>query len=318
MAQIASGFSLETPVAIILFNRPHLVEKVFQAVRRAKPRQLFLIADGPHCEDEVEQCLAARSLAEEVDWDCELKTNYAEHNLGCRQRVVSGLNWLFSLAEEAIILEDDCVPHPSFFRYCETLLRYYRTDERVMEISGCNYYPRCKSRWHSYFFSHYYHTWGWATWRRAWKHYDVHLKGWPEFRQSQTWTNLFDDAAEERFWANVYDQVVAGGLETSWDYQWQFARWVHNGLAAVPAVNLVTNIGFGPGATTTTLEYDIRARLPAYDVGEIHHPSSVIRDVQADRYRFNRIELLRPSLFWRAGTRLKRLWRRVSVPAAAG
>lgn len=256
-------------------------------------------------------------IVEQVDWDCQVHKNYADTNLGCRARVVSGLHWIFSQTEEAIILEDDCVPHPSFFRYCEILLNYYRHDERVMEISGCSYQRGRRGNRYSYYFSRYYHTLGWATWRRAWEHYDVNLTAWPEFRHSQTWKGLFDEAREERFWANVYDEIVAGGLETSWDYQWQFARWRHNGLGAVPAVNLVTNIGFGPDATTTTLEYDIRARLPAHDIGEIRHPSTLTADIKADRYRFNRVELLNPGFLWRVATKFKKLWRRISLPAAA-
>src|SRR5262245_20161435 len=254
--------SLDTPVAIILFNRPPLVKSVFEAVAHAKPRKLFLIADGPRCEEETAQCLEARSIVERVAWDCEVRTNYAERNLGCRRRVVSGLDWVFSLAEEAIILEDDCVPHPSFFRYCETLLQYYRQDERVMEIGGCNYLKRRTRSEYSYYFSRYYHTLGWATWRRAWELYDENISAWPAFKLSPTWTNLFDDKREEQFWNGVYDQIVEGGLTASWDYQWQFARWRHKGLGTVPSVNLVTNIGFGPDSTTATLEDDIRARLP--------------------------------------------------------
>jgi hypothetical protein len=264
----------------------------------------------------MDKCLEARSVIRQVNWDCEVVTNIADRNLGCRQRVVSGLNWVFSLVKEAIILEDDCVPNPSFFAYCETLLKFYRDDERVMEISGCNFLKRRGSAaQYSYYFSRYYHTWGWATWRRAWKYYDEKVSTWPEFKCSQTWAGLFHDDRERMFWSHVYDQIAQGHLETSWDYQWQFARWRRNALAAVPSVNLVSNIGFGPEATTTTLEYDIRARLPVHEIGEIHHPSSVVRDATADNYRFNRIELLKPSLVWKIRTKLTKVWRGFSTAA---
>jgi len=130
--------NLSTPVALILFNRPELVKAVFEQIAEAKPKVLLIIADGPRSPLDAQRCLEARSVIKRVNWDCEVVTNIADKNLGCRQRVVSGLNWVFSLVEDAIILEDDCVPHQSFFRYCETLLDYYRHDERVMEISGCN------------------------------------------------------------------------------------------------------------------------------------------------------------------------------------
>jgi len=299
--------SLSTPVVLILFNRPHLARAVIGTVAQAKPKQLLIVADGPRSPEEVQKCLEARSVIEDVNWDCEVLTNIAEQNLGCRRRIVSGLNWVFSLVEEAIILEDDCLPHQSFFRYCETLLDYYRHDERVMEISGCNYRKGRIGGEHSYYFSKYYHTLGWATWRRAWKFYDEYISVWPELKRSGFLSTLFDDRREERYWTSIYDQILEGGLETSWDYQWQLARWYQNGLAAVPAVNLVSNIGFGPHATHTTSEHDFRARLPVHEIGEIHHPHSFSRNKEADRYRFNTVELLRPGLLWKIGNGIRRI-----------
>lgn len=296
-----------TPVILIIFNRPHLAKAVFKAIAQAKPRQLLIIADGPRFPAEEQKCLEARSIIETIDWECEVRTNLAETNMGCRRRMVSGLNWAFSLVDEAIILEDDCVPHECFFRYCETLLDYYRHDERVMEISGCNYRRRPIGGGYSYYFSRYYHTLGWATWRRAWKFYDDNILAWPELKASIRWSAFFDDRQEERYWTAIYDQIADGGLQTSWDYQWQLARWCQNGLAAVPAVNLVSNIGFGPEATNTTSENDFRSRLPVHEIGDIYHPPIVRRNEEADRYRFRRVELVQPGLLWRIGNRLRRI-----------
>lgn len=298
---------LSTPVALIMFNRPDHVRAVFETIAEAKPKVLLIIADGPRTSADAQKCLEARSVIKGVNWDCEVLTNIADQNLGCRRRVVSGLNWVFSLVEEAIILEDDCVPHLSFFRYCETLLDYYRHDERVMEIGGCNYRKGRIESEYSYCFSQYYHTLGWATWRRAWKFYDENISAWPELKRSGFLSTLCDDRREERYWTEIYDEVLNGGLETSWDYQWQLARWCQNGLAAVPAVNLVSNIGFGPGATNTTSEHDFRSRLPVHEIGEIHHPPSVSCNKEADRYRFNTVELLRPGLLWKIGNGIKRI-----------
>jgi hypothetical protein len=301
--------SCSVPVALILFNRPQHVKAVFKTIAKAKPTRLFVIADGPRFPEEQSKCLQARAVAEQVDWDCQVLTNYADANLGCRERVVSGLNWVFSLAEEAIILEDDCVPHASFFRYCENLLHFYRDNEQIMEISGCNYRRGRISYDYSYYFSRYYHTLGWATWRRAWKHYDVNISAWAEFKWSPTWATVFETKREERFWTRIFDQIAEGGLLTSWDYQWQLARWRHNGLAAVPTVNLVSNIGFDPEATHTKSEHDFRAMLAVQDIGDIRHPGLIIRNIEADKYRFNRVELVRPTLLWKITNRLQRIMR---------
>jgi len=304
--------NLSTPVALILFNRPELVKAVFEQIAEAKPKVLLIIADGPRSPLDAQRCLEARSVIKRVNWDCEVVTNIADKNLGCRQRVVSGLNWVFSLVEDAIILEDDCVPHQSFFRYCETLLDYYRHDERVMEISGCNYRKDRICGEYSYYFSKYYHTLGWATWRRAWTFYDENISSWPELKRSATWSTFFDDRREERYWTAIYDQIASGGMDTSWDYQWQLARWCQNGLAAIPAVNLVSNIGFGPEATNTTLEHDFRARLPVYEIGDIHHPPAVNRNKEMDHYRFNTVELLKPGFLWKIENMIKRVGQTLS------
>ncbi len=115
---------LKTPVAFIIFKRPDNTQKVFEAIRQAKPPKLLVIADGARAErpGEVERCAATRAIIDRVDWECEVLKNYSDTNMGIKQRVTSGLSWVFNTVEEAIILEDDCLPHPTFFRYCEELL----------------------------------------------------------------------------------------------------------------------------------------------------------------------------------------------------
>jgi hypothetical protein len=147
-----------TPVALIIFNRPHLTEKVFSQIAAVRPAKLLVVADGPRCPQEVEPCQKSRATIDRIDWVCEVETNYSDINLGCRERIVSGLNWVFSRVDEAIILEDDCLPHSCFFHFCETLLDKYRHDNRVMEIGGGNYQFDKVTEENSYYFSKYAHT----------------------------------------------------------------------------------------------------------------------------------------------------------------
>ena len=278
----------ETPVVLILYKRPHLTEVVFSAIAKVKPSRLFLVADGPNRSSEVENCHQARSITQRVDWDCEMQTNFSDQNLGCRERIVSGLNWVFSQVDEAIILEDDCLPHSCFFRFCETLLDKYRHDNRVMEIGGGNYQLGKTRGGGSYYFSKYSHTNGWATWQRAWQYFDESIAIWPTIKQSGQWEIMCKEK-ERNYWASIYQAIFDGRLNTSWDYQWQLARWFHNGLAVVPNVNLVSNVGFGPGATHTRWEWNAFAKLPTQDIGELRHPSSVICDEEADQYMFQKV-----------------------------
>ena len=282
------GFQLSTPVAFIIFNRPDMTARVFEAIRQAEPPQLLVIADGPRPDQpgDVEKCAAARSVVDQVDWPCEVLTNYSEVNLGCKRRVSSGLDWVFETVEEAIILEDDCLPHPSFFRFCEELLERYRDDERVAMISGDNFQFGRSCTAYSYYFSRYTHIWGWASWRRAWNNYDVDMELWPQIRDGNWLNDLLHDGKLVRYWTNIFERVYRGEIDT-WDYQWAFVCLMHRGFTILPSVNLVSNIGFAMDATHT----DSRSRLSALEICEmkfpLKHPPFLICDSQADKYTFD-------------------------------
>ncbi len=280
-----SEWQIKTPVAFLIFKRPEITEKVFAEIAKVKPPKLLVVADGPRAEvpGEADKCAATRSIIEKVDWKCEVLKNYFNVNLGCKQRVASGLDWVFDTVEEAIILEDDCVPHPVFFRFCEELLEKYRNDERIMVISGNNFqfgqkrtpYP------YSYYFSRYNHVWGWASWRRAWKYYDVTMKLWPEICQGGWLEDLLIKKEIVSYWTKIFEEVYQGKIDT-WDYQWTFACWIQKGLSILPNVNLVSNIGFGEGATHT-LGGSPFANLPIGKMDfPLKHPPFIIRDVQTD------------------------------------
>jgi hypothetical protein len=246
-----SDWRLTTPVAFIIFNRPDTTERVFAEIARARPPKLLVVADGPAQGNAIqaERCARTRSVVNKVDWPCEVLVNFSEVNLGCRRRVSSGLDWVFDQVSEAIILEDDCVPHPTFFRYCEDRLARYRDDHRVGMICGDNFQFGRKTGQGSYYFSKYTHIWGWASWRRAWRYYDVNASLWPEFLSS----GGFDRATlpcERPTWRAAFEGVHRGLINT-WDYQWTLACWCQSMFAVMPQVNLISNIGFGPEATHT-------------------------------------------------------------------
>jgi len=243
-----------TPIIFIVFNRPNPTRILFDAIARQRPRRLLIIADGPRLArpGETEDCLAVRDIVTRIDWPCELSTNFAPTNLGCKNRVISGLNWAFSLVEEAIVLEDDCLPDPSFFPFCHELLGRYRDDNRVSMIAGTNFVWRATPLSPSYFFSRMTHIWGWATWRRAWSRYDEHLSQWPAIRASGLLEQALSEPRLTRYWTGMFDQMHGGTGPNTWDYQWAYTNLVHNSLIAVPRTNLITNIGFGADATHTT------------------------------------------------------------------
>lgn len=280
---------LSTPVAFFIFNRPHLTEKVFAAIAQAQPQVLFVVADGPRFPEEAEKCDRARKIIDQIDWQCQLITNFSEINLGCRTRISSGLDWVFSQVEEAIILEDDCLPSPSFFHFCQDLLEYYRHDERIMVIGGNNYQAsQPENTEYSYYFSKYGYTHGWASWRRAWKFFDVEMKTWPAFRDSNILRSIYDSAAESQYWTEIFNRAYQNQIDT-WDYQWLYACWCQNGLSITPSVNLVSNIGFDADATHCFDKSSPLANLQTHEIWDIKHPEHTIRNWQADRHDFEKI-----------------------------
>ncbi len=278
-----STFQVRTPVVLIIYNRPETTERVLRQIARAKPTELLVIGDGPKtdCPEDAARCMAARSVIEHVDWKCDVSTNLSESNMGCRQRVSSGLEWTFDIVDRAIILEDDCVPDLSFFRFCEELLERYRDDERVMHISGTNFqFGRRRGR-ASYYFSRYAHIWGWASWRRAWRHYDAGMKEWASGMNRGALLMMFQDRMERRFWEWAWDGTCSGKIDT-WDFQWGFSCLSQNGLAVTPNVNLVSNIGFGQNSTHTNRKNRL-AELPVSPIEfPLLHPTVFLADSEAD------------------------------------
>ncbi len=278
-------WQLETPVVFLIFNRPHTTQKVFAEIAAAKPPKLLVVADGPRPgrQGEAEQCYAARQIVERVNWDCQVLTNYSDVNLGCKRRVSSGLDWVFETVEEVIILEDDCLPHPSFFRFCQELLERYRDDERIAQIGGVNFQFGRKRTDYSYYFSRYAHIWGWASWRRAWRHYDVGLKAWPLIRDSRWLDDMLGNSKEVRYWGHIFQAVFDEKIDT-WDYQWVFACWLRNALSVIPSVNLVSNVGFGTEAAHTQAK-SIFSDIPVSQITfPLHTPQFIARDVRADEF----------------------------------
>lgn len=275
------------PVALFGFNRPDCTKAVFEAIRRHQPDQLFLVADGPRLDVAADKsrCESVRAIMRSVDWKCEVHINFTEYNLGCKKRMSSGIDWVFSKVEEAIFLEDDCVPCPEFFKFCSEMLTHYRDNPRVMHIGGSNFQAGQPRGEGSYYFSRFIHIWGWASWRRAWQHYDVAMLSWPLAKKEKWMAKLFSMRIEREYWSNGLEQVYTGKLDT-WDYQWTYACWRQNGIGIIPNANLITNIGAGPDATHTKGTLDSLA-IATGILGPLQHPQKYSIDVVADKFTFS-------------------------------
>lgn len=297
-------------VLFLIFNRPNLTQEVFDQIRRARPSQLFIAADGPRLNtlDDRERCIRARQIVEQVDWECQVRTLFRESNLGCKRAVSTAIDWFFEAVEEGIILEDDCVPSQSFFWFCQELLERFRSDSRIMMITGLNRLERWNDVKQDYHFA-YGGIWGWATWRRAWQLYDVDISQWGEPEAMQA---LRDFVSNENIFAWLEDSLnrVARGAVDTWDYQWMFAMGINSGLSVVPSRNLISNIGFGPDATHTIRKYPETVSLPTYEMTfPLRHRKTVVVDREYFCLALHKTVARSPTLHERITKRLKGLAR---------
>jgi hypothetical protein len=244
---------LNTALLFIVFNRPNTTAKVFNEIRKARPERLYIASDGPreHLIDELQKINCVRKIVTDVDWKCEVRTLFSEKNLGCKEACGKAINWFFEKEEEGIILEDDCLPHPDFFYFCEILLNYYRHEKKIFQITGSNFQNNIKRGKASYYFSNYNHLWGWATWKRVWDRFDPSASQWSgDGREllSEIETLTLD---QKRYWAFNLDRVTRNQDHEIWDYQFTFSQWANNRVALIPRNSLVKNIGFTLTATHT-------------------------------------------------------------------
>ncbi|MGW8247535.1 MAG: hypothetical protein ACWGOV_05430 [Acidiferrobacterales bacterium] len=306
-----SDNSLDSAVLMLVFNRPDVTERVFQMVRRARPNRLYVSADGPResVAGDLVKSNETRKIFDRVDWDCEVKTNFSDKNKGCRQAVAEGIDWFFESEEEGIILEDDCLPNESFFRFSAEMLGRYRADERIMHINGNNFGTSefIESPF-SYHFCSYAQVWGWATWRRAWLQYQKDLELWPAIQNGNWLRNIGWSSREFKIQNEKYNLMCGEDAIDTWDYQWQFTLFVNNGLAISPKQNLVSNIGFGADATHTRGEGSGRSEIPTQEMSfPLIHPDFVRADYQLDKlYRRMMIRPLQETIL----EKVRRLFRR--------
>jgi cephalosporin hydroxylase/tetratricopeptide (TPR) repeat protein len=292
MQEKRSAPAPQAAILFLIFNRPGQTARVFETIRQARPPRLYIAADGARdgVPGESELCRQAREVTEGVDWPCTVTRRYGKKNLGCKLGCSSAVSWFFEQEAEGIILEDDTLPDPSFFGFCAELLERYRDDEQVMHIAGNNFQYGRQRGDGSYYFSIYNHMWGWASWRRAWRHYDIDLKLLPAYLVENRIGEVLEDPEARRFW--LYQFVLShNGEIDSWDYQWAFAIWERGGLAILPGVNLTSNIGFGPQAVHCQNADSSLANLTRQPIGRLVHPTSRRPDRAADDFTFDHIFL---------------------------
>jgi len=274
----------DVPISFHVFNRPETTRKVFDKIREIRPKKLFITADGPRENNplDVKKCEQVRAIISKVDWKCELRTNFSNVNKGSFRATSDGITWVFKHVDKAIFLEDDCVPHNSFFRFCRELLNYYERDTRISLISGTDFQYKSEVKSYSYYFSRHTHLWGWATWKRTWEHVDFTMANWPEYRDNNGLDVIFRYKHEVLYWKKIMQEMYDKKKGPHWDYLLLLSMYMNNTVAIRPTLNLISNNGYGEDAT----HFDIKRVIQDVKVVgmnfPLNHPEYICRDVNAE------------------------------------
>jgi hypothetical protein len=299
---LAQTSAADAAILFAVFNRPDQTRRVFDAIRAARPKRLFVTADGPRprVPGDAARCEETRRIATAVDWDCQVVTRFSATNLGVKQALSSGISWFFEQVEEGIILEDDCLPDVTFFSFCAELLERYRDDQRIMQISGSNFLPAGTiTPQNSYYCTAINDIWGWATWRRAWQHFDLGMPGYSQFRSEGRIQSYFGDRAIADWMQSYFDEAELYRDHERigiWSSPWSYAMCRQGGFTLAPSHNLVANIGIDGDATNSGASFRLYDQYVVRPMGELQHPPTLEVNHAADRLRFELIRKTDPRL----------------------
>lgn len=262
---------MKSPILYLVFNRVDETTQSFETIRKAKPSRLYIAADGPRksVPGEAEVCNAVREIVTNIDWDCEVFTLFREDNLGCRKAIIGAINWFFENESEGIILEDDVIPLPDFFQFCDINLEKYRDNESIKAVNGFNQFGQEVTD-NSYFFSRGYYPWGWATWRSRWANYkesniDISRLDDKDIKE------IYDKAALEGVKFNL--DIINKGILDTWDYQMVYMIMSQKGYVVTPFANLTTNIGAN-GAHSINNQ-NIFFKYGTISINDLVHPQKI-------------------------------------------
>jgi len=281
---------MNIPVLILAFNRPKETNILIEKLKKIKPSKLYVGQDGPRedSKDDKKLCDDVQKIFENISWNCTIKKKLNKKNLGCRESVSTAINWFFENEEKGIILEDDCIPSNSFFKFCQKMLVKYEKSNEVFVISGSNFQNNNFIGNGDYYFSKYAHCWGWATWKRAWKYFDNNMEFWNTLKNSTSWNNLHDNKLENKYWKKIFDKVKEKKID-SWAYVWLASVWNYTGSTITPNKNLILNIGFNKNATNTINSSELKENNFEFSEldSEIKDPYDKMINKKADEFVFN-------------------------------
>ncbi|HSV88425.1 MAG TPA: hypothetical protein VLH61_07265 [Bacteroidales bacterium] len=279
---------IHTPILLIGFNRPDVIKESFEYIRKAKPQKLYVAIDGPRKEKEGESKLVeeVRTIVKQVDWHCQTHYKFHVENLGAELSVSSAITWVLETEETVIVLEDDIIAPMAFLRFAQEMLERYSNNENIYMVSSNQWTPFQIPNDEDYLFGVYGHSWGWATWRRAWSRFDLHIGDFSDILSNHKIHSLVNSKNELWYWKNLIRSMQERGRgNNTWDYCWVYIRFKERGLSIIPKYNLTSNIGaFGLHAKGVT-EHHFRPFKE--DFVAYRHPEKVVRNIEYDMHHLD-------------------------------
>jgi hypothetical protein len=279
----------------MIFNRPKYTFKTLKSIKKASPKQLFISSDGARKSKQEEKRIIEqlrKDVLSKIDWDCEVKTNFRKKNGGCRIAIPDAITWFFKHVEQGIILEDDCVPNQSFYPFCEAMLEKYKDNEKISMITGTSNLFNDVKKDNNYYFSKFYSVWGWATWKRSWKNFDLKMKKWNEHKKNNTLAHIFNNKDVIKSYKLIFNK--ASKIDT-WAYPWAYSCLFKNTLSITPTKNLVSNIG-EEGVHYQKSEFKnplIKRKTQKINIKNTKHPKKICQNNLLDNITFKNIGFIK-------------------------
>lgn len=273
-----------TPILIITYKREKSLQKIFNIVKKLNPKKLYISSNASPKNDlkVFNKVCNVRKIINNLKINGKVYKLYRSKHLEVYDLIPQSISWFFFHEKSGIILEDDCIPSKDFFYFCEKLLNKYSNNKLINSIGGSNFYKRKINK--DYYFSKYNHIWGWATWRRSWKNFNLNIKFWKNYKDTNNWKLLNHNYNEQKYWEKKFDKIYKGSIYT-WDYSWQACAWYNNQLSIIPSKSLVKNVGFDDDATYTVGRNKNFKVLNA-NLRIVKYNDDIIQNLKADNYVF--------------------------------
>jgi len=233
--------SLKVPVLLITYKRPETTRLVLNEIRKIQPLKLYISQNLYANKTDIKKHTETLEIIENIDWNCEVNYLRYQNHLSARDSIYNSISWFFENVEEGIILEDDCLPNESFFKFCEILLSKYKNNKEINMIAGTNYFEDLNDEM-NYFYSKHFMVWGWATWKDRWQEFK--LEDFSRYYQELQITSL------KKYYSRRYIHYMNKRWKKSsrfeidtWDYQWVHHCLLKETFSIVPPRNLISNIG---------------------------------------------------------------------------